>query len=93
MPCSIHPSIPSLIPSLLFCILGSSHPSGGASLLPQVHVGWIDGAKKKNGRRRREVELLVAVVEHVVDGGLVKELYDELMEMMVVPWDDERKRV
>ena len=42
--------------------------------------------------RRQEDEIRAAVLERVVGGEMPKELYYDVMEMIIATWDDERKR-
>ena len=40
----------------------------------------------------REEEVARAVLDHVVGGSMLKELYIEVMDMMIPRWDDDARK-
>lgn len=61
--------------------------------LPRVEIMISSGENEEEAEAEMKKNLVKSVVEHVVmEGKLAKELFVDLMEYMVVKWDDERKR-
>ena len=56
----------------------------GITELPEVDIGTHQTKRRQEGPN---AEVLTAVIKQVIEGKLVSELYRELMEMMIHPYD------